>query len=106
MTRFWDAGRQSLGFSVSIKIDFVFVWVVDVGLISVYGIEHDFNSVYGSEFGWCMSGGRKLIGFSIWIEMNLISCDDSNTYGVLTDTRRCVGCVLEDRHCSRRRLVD
>ena len=40
MTRFLDAGRKSLGFSVSIEIDLVFVWV-DIELISVWGIELD-----------------------------------------------------------------
>ena len=45
LTRFWDAGRKSLGFSVSIEIDLVFVWVVDVDLVSVWGIELDLISV-------------------------------------------------------------
>ena len=45
MTRFFDAGRKSLGFSVSIEIDLVFVWVVDIDLISVRGITLDLISV-------------------------------------------------------------
>ena len=32
---FLDAGRKSLGFSVSIEIDLVFVWVVKIDLISL-----------------------------------------------------------------------
>ena len=52
------------------------VWAVDIDLISVWGIEHDFDSVQGSELICFVSGGRKWIGFSIWIEINLISCDD------------------------------
>ena len=43
-TRFWDAGRKSLGFSVSIEIDLVFVGLVDIDLISVWGIELDIIS--------------------------------------------------------------
>ena len=39
LTRFLDAGRKSLGFSVSIEIDLVFVGVVDIDLVSVWGIE-------------------------------------------------------------------
>ena len=35
LTRFLDAGRKSLGFNVSVGIDLVFVWVVDIYLISV-----------------------------------------------------------------------
>ena len=35
LTRFLDGGRKSLGFSVSIEIDLVFVWVVDIDLISM-----------------------------------------------------------------------
>ena len=42
------AGRKSLGFSVSIEPDFVFVWVVEIGLISMSGIEVDVISVKGS----------------------------------------------------------
>ena len=36
------AGRKSLGFSVSIEIDFVYVWVVEIDLISMWGIVLDF----------------------------------------------------------------
>ena len=45
LTRLLDAGRKSLGFSVSIEIDLVFVWVVDNELISVWGIELTLISV-------------------------------------------------------------
>ena len=38
----YNAGRKSLGFSVSIKLDLVSVWLVDIDLISVSGIELDF----------------------------------------------------------------
>ena len=48
LTRLLDAGRKSLGFSVSIEIDLVFVWVVDNELISVWGIELNLISVGGS----------------------------------------------------------
>ena len=53
------AGRQSLGFSVSVEIDFVFVWVVEIDFISVWGIELDLISVGGSELIWFVSGSRK-----------------------------------------------
>ena len=43
-SRFLDAGRKSLGFSVRIEIDLV-VWVVDIYLISVWGIELSLISV-------------------------------------------------------------
>ena len=35
LTRFLNAGRKSLGFSISTEIDLVFVCVVDTDLISV-----------------------------------------------------------------------
>ena len=38
MTWFLYAGRESLGLCVSIKIDLVFVWVVEIDLISVWGV--------------------------------------------------------------------
>ena len=44
-----DAGRKSLGFSVSIEIDLILVWVVDINLISVRGFEVDLIYVEGSE---------------------------------------------------------
>ena len=40
-----NAGRKSLGFSVSIELDFVFVWVVEIDLISLWGIQLDLISV-------------------------------------------------------------
>ena len=40
-----DTGRKSLGFSVSIAIDLVFVWVVVIDLLSVRGIELDLIAV-------------------------------------------------------------
>ena len=49
MTRVLDAGRKSLGFSVSIEIDLILVWVVDINLISVRGFEVDLIYVEGSE---------------------------------------------------------
>ena len=35
----FGCGPQSLGFSVSIEIDLVFVWVVQTDLVSVWGID-------------------------------------------------------------------
>ena len=48
LTCFMYADRKSLDSSVSIEIDFVFVWVVEIGLISMSGIEVDVISVKGS----------------------------------------------------------
>ena len=62
LTRFLDAGRQSLGLRVSIDID----------LISVRGMELALISVQGSELTWFWCGGRKSLGFSRWIESNLV----------------------------------
>ena len=42
---FLYARRKSLDFSVSIELDFVFVWVAKVDLISIWGIELDLISV-------------------------------------------------------------
>ena len=70
MTRFLNAGRKPLGFSVSIEIDVFFVGVVNIDLISVGGIELDLISVQGSELICFVYGGRKLLCFGIWIETN------------------------------------
>ena len=39
LTRFLDAGNKSLGFSMRIEIDIFFLWVVDIDMISVWGID-------------------------------------------------------------------
>ena len=59
MTRFLDAGRKSLGVSLSIEIDLALVWVVEIDLISVLGIELDLMLVWVSELTCFVSGGRK-----------------------------------------------
>ena len=43
MTWFLYAGRKSIGSinSVSIEVDLVFVWVVEIGVISVWRMELD-----------------------------------------------------------------
>ena len=45
MTRFLYAGWKSLGASVSIGIDLVFVWVVEIDLALVWGRKLDLISV-------------------------------------------------------------
>ena len=40
LTCFMYADRKSLDSSVSIEIDFVFVWVVEIDLISMWGVEN------------------------------------------------------------------
>ena len=92
LTRFLHVGRKSLGFSVNIKVDLVSVWLVDIDLVSVSEIELDFIR----DRNWfVVAGGRKWLGFSIWIEIGLVWwCSTANRYGVLT--YRCVCYVLED----------
>ena len=41
LTWFLNAGRELLVFSVSIQIDLLFVWVVQIDLTSVRGVELD-----------------------------------------------------------------
>ena len=36
------------------------------------GIEIDLFFVRGSELPWFLCGGRKLLGFSVWIEFDLV----------------------------------
>ena len=45
LTWFVDAGGKSLGYSVSIKIDLVFAWVIEIDLILMWEIELDLISV-------------------------------------------------------------
>ena len=45
LTCYLYAGRKSLVFRMSMKIDFVPAWVVEIYLISVCGIESDVISV-------------------------------------------------------------
>ena len=45
MSWFLYAGGKSLGVGVSIELDFAFVWVVDIDLISLWEIELDVVSV-------------------------------------------------------------
>ena len=45
LTWLLDAGSKSLGYSVSIEIDLVFVWVLKIESISVWAIELDLVSV-------------------------------------------------------------
>ena len=49
MTCYLCVGRKSLVFTISMTIDVVFVWLVQIGLISVRGIEFDLISVYRDE---------------------------------------------------------
>ena len=59
LTRFLDAGNESLGFSVSIEIDLAFIGVVDIDSISVLVIELDMISVEGSGLICFVHGVRK-----------------------------------------------
>ena len=45
--------------------------VVEIDLISVWGIEVNLISVSGSELTWFLCGGRKSLGFNVWIELKL-----------------------------------
>ena len=46
---FLYAGEKSLGTSVIIALDFGFVWVGEIGLVSMWGIELNLIFVKGSE---------------------------------------------------------
>ena len=43
--------------------------VVEIDLISVWGIEIELISVMGSELTWFLCVDRKILGFSVWIEI-------------------------------------
>ena len=55
------------------RISLGFVWA-EIDLISLWGIKIDLISVHGSELTWFLRGGRKILGFSVWIEINLVLC--------------------------------
>ena len=68
LTRFLDAGRKSLGFSMSIEIYLVLVWVVDIDSISMLGIAidrywHYLSLGIGIVFFWVWS--REWLGSSV-----------------------------------------
>ena len=64
------SGHKLPGFSVIIGLDFVFVWVVEIDLIPLMGIELDLISGWGSELTWLWCGGRKGLGFSLEIKID------------------------------------
>ena len=43
-TRFLDAGRKLLGFSLGIEIYLVIIWVVDIDLVFIWVVDIDFTS--------------------------------------------------------------
>ena len=45
---------------------------VEIDLIAVWGIELDLISVSGSELTWFLCGGRKILGFSVWMKIKLV----------------------------------
>ena len=56
------------------SIYLVFVWVVAMDLISAWGIEIELISLQGSELTWFLCGGRKGLGFDVWIEIYFGFC--------------------------------
>ena len=52
-------GPKMTWFCVGIENDLVFVWLVEVDLMSVWEIETDLVSVKGSELTWFLCGGLK-----------------------------------------------
>ena len=46
------------------------------------GIEIDLFFVRGSELPWFLCGGRKLLGFSVWMEFDLVYVGDRNRFGL------------------------
>ena len=72
------------------KLRSVFVLVVEVGLISVWGIELDQIFSVGIGVVLFLCGGRKWLGFSMWIEINFILVSRHQNYlafrvGIETD---------------------
>ena len=67
MARFLDSGRKSFGFSVSVEIDLVFVWVVDIDLISVWGSTSTFVHSRDRQFR-----DRKRFGLCMGVENDLV----------------------------------
>ena len=61
----------------------MFVWVVEIDLISVWGIKLELISVMGSELTWFLCVDRKILGFSVWIEMTLALCRGITIYFIL-----------------------
>ena len=57
------AGRKSFGVSVSIELDFVFVWVVEIDLISSWGVELDLGFVWVVYIDLGVVCGRKITWF-------------------------------------------
>ena len=43
-------------------------------MILLRGIEIDLTSVWGSELTWSSRGRKKMLGFSVWIEIKMVSC--------------------------------
>ena len=83
-----DAGRKSLGSSLSMQITLVFVWVFEIDLIWVWGIELECSWEYEwNPFGCCLEGrnwpdfrvgGRRWLGFCPAVENDLFSGVDLN----------------------------
>ena len=73
------------------------MWVVEIDLISVWGIKLELILVMESALTWFLcvdrkilgfSGfrvcvDRKILGFSVWIEMNLALCRGITIYFIL-----------------------
>ena len=77
LTWFLYAGRKSLDFSVGIKIDLAFVWVIESDLISVPEMETFLITAYCSKLTWSKTtcfrpGGSNLTRFLCQIEIHLM----------------------------------
>ena len=79
-------GRNWLGFCMLAENHLVLVWTSNltcffcvggpIDLISLLGIELDLMSAYGSELTWFLCGGRKWLGLSVCIEIDLVYVGD------------------------------
>ena len=45
---------------------------VEIGLITVGGVELDLISVSGWKLTWVLREGREILGFSVWIGIKLV----------------------------------
>lgn len=86
---------------MNIEISFYIVGVVEVDLVSMWGIETDLIAASGSECIWSLCGGRNLLGFWAWINVNFVFVCRRQ----LNDQCHARAIVITDRGTRNRRYV-
>ena len=97
LTRFSDAGRKSLSFSVSIEIELVLSGWSILTWSQCEGLNLTWFQFRDRNWFVFVSGARKRLGFIIWIEIDcdfVWWCSTANMYVWSLD--RCVCYVLDD----------